>query len=65
MSIDGAKNLSDWGRYTPVNDSGSIHITQTSDKAVIGEGAHITTQVQGESFHDYFDSQGNYKSSDY
>jgi len=61
----GGKDLGDWGRMTPVNDSGSIHITQTNSNAGCGEGAHVTTQTNGESFRDYFDSNGNYKGSDY
>ncbi|MDX1358964.1 MAG: hypothetical protein R3232_09055 [Clostridia bacterium] len=66
---DGSKNLGNgantWGRMTPVNNSGSIHITQTNQNAGIGQGAHVTTQTNGQSFRDYFDKDGNYKGSDY
>ena len=62
---DGVKDLGDWGRMTNVNDSGSIHITQTNSNASVGEGAHVTTQTNGESFRDYFDGNGNYRGSDY
>lgn len=65
MAIEGSKNLGNWGHMTPVNDSGSIHITQTNGNAAVGPGAHVTTQVNGESFRDYFDNNGNYKGSDF
>lgn len=50
---------------TGVNDTGSIHITQTNGNAYEGEGAHVTTQTNGELFRDYYDGNGNYKKSDY
>lgn len=61
----GSKDLGNWGRMTPVNDSGSIHITRTNQNARVGSGGHVTTQVGGSSFRDYFDSNGNYKGSNY
>lgn len=54
-----SKPLGDWGRMTPVNESGSIHITQTSRNSSEGPGAHVTTQCGGDSYRTYFDKDGN------
>ena len=52
-------------KFAIVNDSGSIHITQTNNTATVGQGGHVTTQSNGVSFRDYYDKDGNYKESDY
>lgn len=58
--IDGTKPLGDWGKMTPVNDSGSLHITQTNNNARDGFGVHVTTQVGGISIHDHFSPNGDF-----
>ncbi len=54
-----------YGRMNYVTESGSIHITQTNKDALQKKGAHVTTQHGDESYHDYYDEDGNYKYSDY
>ena len=64
MPIDGTKPLGDWGKMVPVNESGSIHITQTNINSRDKLGAHVTTQKGGASIHDSFDANGNFLGSD-
>jgi hypothetical protein len=64
MSFNNIKPLGNWGQMTPVNDSGSIHITQTNINSRDGLGAHVTTQIGGASIHDRFDSNGNFLNTD-
>ena len=63
--INKSKNLGDWGRFTPVNASGSIHITRTNNNAFVGSGAHVTTQYGGDSYRTFFDSNGNFIGNDF
>lgn len=65
MSIDGAKNLGDWGRLIPVTNN--VHITQTNDLSQDGLAVHVTTKIAGMRLkvHDRFDAYGNYLGSDF
>lgn len=65
MPIEGTKDLGNWGKMVPTEDS-NIHITHTNENADRGPGAHITTQVPGVPvvIRDYFDADGNYTGSE-
>ncbi len=65
MGPKDSKNLGNWGKMTPVNDSS--HITQTNSNADAGLGAHVTTNIPGMPLkvHDFFDANGNYLGSDF
>jgi hypothetical protein len=60
-----AKNLSNWGKMTEVNNT--THITQTNSNAKVGKGAHVSTCIPGTQakVRDYFDANGNYLRSSF
>jgi len=65
MAIEGTEYIKDWGKKIPVSDNS--HITQTNNISRDGEGAHITTNIQGTNakVHDRYDANGNYLGSNF